>query len=149
MKKTLLLLVCFTLFGLQGFAYETTELTESEVKVMEPFDIISVITEPENYRDKLEVYGIVEPDITSYRYKDSTVMFIDFEGELQYEGSYYGDHDGSISMCDMTMSDMEYAEEYMREHFNHYGFVTYYDFNGSNCIAVDETGEKYIIKFEV
>ena len=148
MKKFLfLLLTCFYLLGAHKVYALCDNTNTVEIVTMKPFDITSVIAEPALYRDKLEIYGFVEPDITSYRYKDSTVMFIDFEGELQYEGSYYGDHEGSISMCNMSMADMEYAEHYMKEHFNHYGFVTYYDFDGQVCTAIDETGEKFIIQF--
>lgn len=157
MKKFLLLTtICFILFGAHK-AYALCEDVEQQekytvtdvksVSLLKPFDIVSVIDNPELYPNDLELYGVFEPGIASYRYKDSTVMFVDYEGELQYAGSYYGDHDGSISMCNMSMAAMEYAEHYMKEHFNHYGFVTYYDFDGQVCTAVDETGEKFIIQF--
>ena len=157
MKKFLLLTtICFILFG----AHKTYALCEDveqqekyivtdveTINLLEPFDMVSVIDNPELYKEELEVYGVVEPNIPSYRYRNSTVMFVDYEDELQYAGSYYGDHEGSITMCNMSMVAMEYAEHYMKEHFNHYGFVTYYGFDGQVCTAVDETGEKFIIQF--
>ena len=146
MKKTLYgILLCFIILGVQSVcAKEATSVVTTETEVT--FDIDDVIENPAKYMELLEVYVQLE-DITGYKLKDSTVMFVDLGGELVYDGSYFGDHDGSLAKCEMPFDAMEYAECYMKEHFEHYGYVEFSDYTGDSCIASDLTGERYIIQF--
>lgn len=151
MKKALLIYLCFVLLGVfkvSARCAEPVTVTEEPIIVEDevPLNIDDVIANPKAYTDMLECY-VVTDDFIGYRLKDSTVMFADCEGELIYDGSYFGDHDGSRTLCDMSMELMEYAEHYMKEHFQHYGYVEYTEYNGDTCIATDETGERYIVQF--
>ena len=144
MKKVLtLFVICFSLLAVQGYSMKVDIPVETVVDY-KCVDFESVLVPDVN---NLIPFG-EHSDYKSYRLKDSTIMFVEIDGTIYYDCSYFGDHDGSVSLCSMSLEEMGFAEQYMAEHFNHYGFVTYYDFDGERCTAVDETGEKYIVQFK-
>lgn len=150
MKKRLFsLLACITmLFGATLTAHANTEVIATEPVFEEP--VSSEYPCSVQYDSTgLDYLYDTDDGYPTFISPGTSVVYIYIPEDNTYYncGSFFGDHEGSRYHDGISFELVVLVEEYMVEHFNHYGYVDIYrDVKG--IIAVDESGEKYRIILE-